>query len=261
MNLAQYYNNFIENGLINLESIITRYLESELNINNNFNIIENYQGDGIDQMFYMSYKKLEYEDLEKIGIRKPGHIYKILTRIEYDAKLINQNLSFLVKSQINPIFPNFENNLDVTKSMSSLRVSDAKVVCCSLKQNKLNANKLKNEFDFHKFLDKYKLKKYERNFSFNGFDSLEYIFLQFFSSFKFDEEILENKLHIYEQSDRIKILVCLMKELKEINIKLGLNINLTALFDDEMNNIYEEENLNIFDNRKEEEGCKACLIF
>ncbi len=267
MNLVQYYNNFIENGIIDLENIITNALECELRINQNFSQEENIQN------FNILNRKLEYEDLERIGIRKPGHIYKILTRIEFDAKLINQNLAFFVKSQIqNFESNNYENNnlntnninhnnLDVTNSTGSLRISGAKMVCCSYK-NKNVTSKNNNDFDFQKFLEKHKLKKNEKNFIYNGFDSLEYVFLQFFSvNYKFNEELLETKLHIYDSVERKKVLICLIKELKEINNKIGLNLNLHTLQDSTQNSFYDEENLNFYDDRKVEDGCKACVIF
>jgi Ulp1 family protease len=199
--------------------------------------------------------------LEKIGIKKSGHIYRILTRIQFDAKLINQNLGFFIKNQIKFNLNLNENSFDLSHSTSSLRVSDPKLVCCAFKPNKLNVSKIKNEIDLIKFLEKFLLKKYEKNFIFNGFDSLEYIFLQFFSSCKFDEEVLESKLHIYEAADRKRILLCLLNELKEVNSKLCLNISLNVLYDESLNYLFEEQNSNIYDNRRVDEGCKACLLF
>lgn len=278
MNLAQYYNNFMENGLINLEKIVSNTLECNLNISPEPRETDNIQI-FVDNNIDIDYnKKLSYEDLEKIGIKKPGHIYKILTRIEFDAKLINQNLDIFINTQ-----SQYDSNkLDITHSTSSLRISNPKTVCCAFKtSNNINTsnkkhlckknssnsnsnssnNKPRNDIDLLKFLEKYKLKKFERNFIFNGFDSMEYIFLQLFSSFRFDEEMIENRLHIYDVNDRKKILICIIKELKELNLKLGLSLNLNAFYDDSLNNILEQDTSNIFENTKVEEGCKACLIF
>ncbi len=109
MNLQTYYNNFIEKGLVNIDHII--YLAA--------NDPEN---------------RLSYLDLETIGIRKSGHIYKILTRIEFDAKNIDENLSFLVN------YNNFNKN-SISNSQINVRMSEAKFMCCGFTKE---TNNIKN---------------------------------------------------------------------------------------------------------------------
>ena len=35
---------------------------------------------------------LTYKDIEKLGIKKPGHIFRILIKLEIDAGIIDSNL-------------------------------------------------------------------------------------------------------------------------------------------------------------------------
>ena len=222
MNLQIYYNNFIERGLVNIEQII--YLAS--------NDPEN---------------KLTYLDMENIGIRKPGHIFKILTRIEYDAKNIDQKLSFLV-NHINP------NRNSVSNSQVNLTISESKFVCCGFtRENNQQAESEKPQnLNLIAWLKYVNLPHLRKNFLHNGFDSIDYLILQCFSIYLVDEALLENYMHIYNKSDRRKILSQLAKDLNLINKKIcnqSINFNNFDLLTDHEN--YE----------KPEAGCKGCTIF
>jgi len=223
MNLQNYYNNFLEKGLVNIDHII----------NLAANDAEN---------------KLTYFDLESIGIRKPGHIFKILTRIEFDAKNIDQNLNFLVNSGIS-------NRKSITISHNNLRISEAKFMCCGFTKE---SNGRSNEADKAQNLDLIAWLKYinlphlRKNFLHNGFDSIEYLILQCFSIYLVDESLLENHLHVYNKGDRKKILSQLAKDLNIINKKIcnqSINLNNFDLLSE-----YENP-------EKIEPGCKGCILF
>jgi hypothetical protein len=222
MNLQIYYNNFIEKGIVNIDQIINLAASEAEN-------------------------KLTYLDLENIGIRKPGHIFKILTRIEFDAMKMDQNLSFLVHH-------NNMNRISVSNSHVNLRMSEAKFVCCGFTKENFKpaeAEKLQN-FDLISWLKYVNLTHLRKNFLHNGFDSIEYLILQCFSIYLVDEAFLENYMHIYVRSERRKILSQLAKDLNIINKKIcnqSINFNNFDL-------LTEQEN-----SEKSDPGCKGCSIF
>ena len=130
-----------------------------------------------------------YEDIFNIGILKAGHIYKILTRLEFDAGNIDEKYYFFI----------FNDSLKY--SITSLRMSSEKFVCCGIfNQPKINSRSI--SFDLIDFLKKAKVPHLRKNFVYNGFDSIEYIYLQMFTEFRITNEILKSKFHIYEKRDR-----------------------------------------------------------
>jgi len=223
MNLQTYYNNFIEKGLVNIDHIISLAANDPDN-------------------------KLTYYDLESIGIRKTGHIFKILTRIEFDAKNIEQNLFFLVHSS------NLNKN-SISNSQINVRMSEAKYMCCGFtKENNNKGSEIEKpqNFDLIAWLKYVNLPHLRKNFLHNGFDSIEYLILQCFSIYLVDEALLENHMHIYNRSDRKKILSQLAKDLNLINKKVcnqSINLNNFDLLSE-----YENP-------EKLDPGCKGCQIF
>ena len=220
MNLQIYYNNFLENGLVDIDKVI-----SQANIKEN---------------------KLNYLDLENIGIRKPGHIFKILTRIDFDSKIIDQNLQFLINSS------NFNKNSQ-SNSEINLRMSGNKFLCCGMEKEKKfqDTPEKPQNFDLIAWLKFVNLPHLRRNFLHNGFDSIEYLILQCYSNYSVDEDLLENYIHIYCKSDRKKILSQLVKDLNLINKKIfNQSIN--------FNNM---DFLSEYELEKIEPGCTGCVIF
>ena len=111
------------------------------------------------------------------------------------------------------------------------------------------------------------LMKFYQNFYHNGFELIEYILIQMYSSFPINDEILENCLHIYDENDRNKVLKSIVNEMKKINVFVNTkeyvstpdnikikyeNIQLED-FDEYNNDDSNKENLDI-------ENC-TCLIF
>ena len=180
INLLEYFNNFIENEIYDIQKLII--------------LMKSYE------------TKLTYEDIENLlYIKKPGHIYRILTKLEIDSNLIDSNItSFLSKK-----FKKENNNLKIS-------ISQEYSCSCFCKNNNNNNKREKN--DLKNFLKKNGLFKFYQNFFHNGFDVIEFILLQMYSTFQINDEILENCFHIYEENDRKKVLKSLVNEMKKINL-------------------------------------------
>jgi hypothetical protein len=248
MNLQSYYDLFLEKGLIDIEKII--YLAND------------------------PIKKLNQNQLELIGVKKPGHIFKILTRIEFDANLINENLNFLINPNLfySNLSENINNNINKYSNENlklNLKISKQDFNCCGFnRENKANINsnfkenKQNKNIDLIEWLKFLNLTHLIKNFIHNGFDSIEYLLLQCFSIYFVDDNLLENYMHIYNKTERNKILDQLAKDVniinkKVINKSLNLNINLNTI---DFYSEYQKENM--LENNKMEAGCNSgCNIF
>ena len=179
IDLIQYYNNFIENEIFDIHKLC---------------------------QFMKSYEtKLKFEDIENLlGIRKPGHIFRILIKLEIDSGLIDIKI---VKFMIKKSTKENEKNIQIS-------ISNGYECGCFKKHKKLPFQK--NEL--RTFLMRKNLMKFYQNFYHNGFELIEYILIQMYSSFPINDEILENCLHIYNENDRKKVLRSIVNEMKKINI-------------------------------------------
>ena len=179
IDLIQYYNNFIENDIYDIHKLC---------------------------QFMKSYEtKLKFEDIENLlGIKKPGHIFRILIKLEIDSGLID---SKIVKFMIKKPTKDNEKNIQIS-------ISNGYECGCFKKSNKIPFQK--NEL--RTFLMRKNLMKFYQNFYHNGFELIEYILIQMYSSFPINDEILENCLHIYNENDRKKVLRSIVNEMKKINI-------------------------------------------
>ena len=192
--LINYYPNFINNSIFDIS-----------------NLIENMK----------SYQtKLKFENIESdLKIRKPGHIYRILCRLEVDANLIDNKVTkFLLKND--KIFnkdeyylnggleKNNNNNLNLLISQDYQCLG-----CC--KTNKTFSSMAKN--DLKSFLKRYGLMNYYQNFYHNGFELIEYVILQMYGGYPINDDILENCFHVYDEEQRKTILKAIVCEMKKIN--------------------------------------------
>ena len=88
INLLCYYPLFIEKGIYVLDRIISDMKEEKI--------------------------KLTYSDIEDIGIKKPGHVYRILIKLEVDAGLISEKIyEFITQTKIES---SLKNSTDVMYS-------------------------------------------------------------------------------------------------------------------------------------------------
>ena len=179
IDLIEYYNNFIQNDIYDIHKLC---------------------------QFMKSYEtKLKFEDIENLlGIKKPGHIFRILIKLEIDSGLID---SKIVKFMIKKPTKDNEKNIQIS-------ISNGYECGCFKKSNKIPFQK--NEL--RTFLMRKNLMKFYQNFYHNGFELIEYILIQMYSSFPINDEILENCLHIYNENDRKKVLRSIVNEMKKINI-------------------------------------------
>ena len=166
---------------------------------------------------------LTYNDLEKIGIKKPGHIFRILIKLEIDSGVIDNNLFNFIIEKIN-----YRAYTTTTLALTS-SIND--IDCCGINicSNNNQAGKIKsvrnpnfNFSDLSSFLRVNNLSKFKGNFIYNGFDKIEFILIQMFSKYAFDQKILTNYLHIYINKDKIKLLNMLLKIKSNIAKEFGI---------------------------------------
>lgn len=243
--MQNYYNNFLEKGVFNIGKVIDGMTDTQT--------------------------RITYKDLEEMGVRKPGHIYRILTQLEIDAKMIDENLVTLI----------LKTNLGMSKGSNNtgvscnLKISSEKTVCCGIfevhkvgecpKNLAIGSNPF-SHFDLISWLKKINLPYLRKNFIHNGFDSIEFFILQMFSLNPFDDAMIEDSLHIYNKKERRTILSQLIKDVKLLNQRLYNNTNRNSYSnfnrsnenDRELDNFSEYTN---FEKKEMEEGCKMCIIF
>lgn len=192
LGLTQFLNHFINNNIYDINELVER--------------MKSYQ------------TKLRFDSLESMTkIRTPGYIYRLLCKLEADAGLIDPKIiKFMInegsisesKNIMNRSINNNENKLNISVNQSYYQCSN----CC--KTNQIKKSK-KNDLKY--FLSRYDMMNLYKNFYHNGFDLIEYVIIQMYSSFPINEDILENHFHIYDEKQRIKTLKAIVAEMKKIN--------------------------------------------
>ena len=236
INLQDYYDNFINNDIYDINQLINRM---------------------------KSYKtKLNLFDIESmLKIDKKGYSYRILVKLEIDAGLIDTKI---IKFMINNT--NANNNNYINKIKKNLKLSISQDYnncfgCC--KFNFLNTSKKKNDLKY--FLLRYGLLDLFPNFTHNGFDLINFVILQMYSDNPINEDILENCLHIYNYEKRIQILKALEMEIKKINFFLDSNEYNDNPNKDKIkyeNIIFNEKEENKYIYGKNNQNlCNDCFIF
>ena len=172
----------------------------------------------------LQYNKLTltYKDIEDMGIKKPGHIFRLLLKLEIDSGVLNNNLFNYILSKFN-MSSSISNNIILTNSIADFN-------CCGIcnKNRNFTSYVKRNDcpyndiFSFLKYKD---LWKYKENFLHNGFDQLEYVLLQLFSKYNFNKEIMNDCFHIYNETDKSKVLNKLYEEKKNISLECGIDID------------------------------------
>ena len=189
--LIDFVKNFTDNNIYDINSLVER--------------MKSYQ------------TKLRYETLESIlKIRTPGYLYRILCKLEADAGLIDPKIvKFMIRDGINNDSKNLltrsnnnENNLNISITQSYYHCYN----CC-----KMNKKKKKKKNDLKYFLLRNDLINLYQNFYHNGFDMIEYVIIQMYSSFPINDDILENYFHIYDEKMRTSALKAIVAEMKIIN--------------------------------------------
>ena len=190
INLINYYDNFINNEIHDINQLISRMKSTRT--------------------------KLNLNDIQTLlKIYKKGHCFRILVRLEADAGLIDTKI---IKFMLNNICIN--NNNSAIKNKNNLKLSISQDYnncfgCC--KFNFINSSK-KN--DLKCFLLRYGLMDLYPNFNHNGFDLINYVILQMYSDNPINDDILENCFHIYNYEKRFIALKALETE-TEATVKDG----------------------------------------
>ena len=215
---------------------------------------------------------ITYEKLEKIGIKKPGHIFRILIKLDIDAGVIDNNLFNYIFDKIN------YNSATTTLALTS---SVNEIFCCGINlcpNNNNNHQKRKNRIsaiyfnDLSTFLRAHDIIRFKGNFMHNGFDKIEYIIIQLFSKYSFNKKILNEYLHVYIDRDKVLLLNILYMVKYNIAKEFGINYNENEL-DDIIYSSYKKNksknyrhisnysNTSSLKNSKENESDNFCFIF
>ena len=216
---------YVDNNNININLTYLKYWLSNLGLLdylNNFIQCEAYDINVLVEKMKSYQTKIHFEDLESsLKIRIPGYNYRILCKLEADAGLIDPKIvKFMIRegmsNEINKnnnmmrsINNRSEKNMNISLSQSSYYQC---FNCC--KMNQIKKHK-KNDLKY--FLLRYNLIHLYQNFAHNGFDMIEYVLIQMYSSFPINEDILENCFHIYDEKQRIITLKAIVAEMKKIN--------------------------------------------
>ena len=187
--LSEYLENFTKNSIFEIDKLIER------------------------MKYYQT--KLRFDDLEKIlKIRTPGYVHRILCKLEADAGLIDQKIvKFMIREGGNEP----KNIMIKNTKNSDLKLSVSQNYMPCLNCCRLNQIKKTKKNDLKYFLLRYDLINLYQNFYHNGFDMIEYVIVQMYSSSPINEDILENDFHIYNEKQRKNTLKAIVSEMKKIN--------------------------------------------
>ena len=159
--------------------------------------------------------KMTPKDIYKIGVKIPGHIYRIFVKLELDSGIIDKKFyDYIEKKKKEPK----EEEINILNN-SIYNICG----CCSLKERSRSTckKKKKNTYDLDQWLSNINMIKYKQNFIDNGFDKFEYFFLQMFGSVPIDFNILKNSLKIESEKERDLILLQLQNDVKYLAIKVN----------------------------------------
>ena len=168
-------------------------------------------------------------DIRKIGIKIPGHVYRIFTKLELDAGLIDKRIyDYLL---ILKIEEEEKNKGTLIKEKEGEESSQSIYECggcncCSLKRSHVKIkvdkkNKVENNpiLNLDKWLRNINMHKYKQNFIKKGFDKIEFFILQMFSSIPLEEKIFEKEMNIENNNDIDLFILQLNKDVKFISNK------------------------------------------
>ena len=188
--LLCYYNLLIKKGIYDIDSYINDYQEGIIS--------------------------LKYKDLEKIGFKKPGHIFRFLLKLEIDSGIIDNDIFNYIIEKMN--YNSLTTTIALTSSINEVNFCGIPLCnnggCCGRKKTKNGDGIFYN--DLNGFLKNRDLLKFKANFIHNGFDRIEYILIQLFSKYEFNKQILNDCFHVYSESDKLNLLNKLFSEKKMI---------------------------------------------
>ena len=168
-------------------------------------------------------------DIRNIGISIPGHVYRIFTKLELDAGLIDRRiydyLIILKKEEEEKMKGIFNKEKDGEESSQSVYECGS-CNCCSLKRSHIkikmeNNNKIELNpiLNLDKWLLNINMYRYKQNFIKSGFDKIEFFILQMFSSIPLEEKIFEREMNIDNNNNIDLFILQLNKDVKIISNK------------------------------------------
>ena len=218
--LLCYYNLLIKNNIYDIESYVSNLKNNKINIS--------------------------YKDIEDLGIKKPGHIFRFLLKLQMDIGILDIKIC-------NYIMSKFNENLLTTIAVNS-SINEIKYCGMILCPGGAEFSRNLGYNDIFSFLRNKDLVEFKENFIHNGFDQIEFILIQLFSCFCFNKEILNDYLHIYNDNDKIRVIKKLYEEKRNISKEIGINYN-----EKEVYNILNEE-FNINSIEEKEKNKNSCII-
>ena len=203
--LLCYYNLLIKNKIYNIEEYIDKIKKNEI--------------------------LLSYKSIEDLGIKKPGHIFRFLLKIKIDSGLIGHFIYNVILDKYNR---NSLNGIKINSSNNCFGCYCFKDNTLKIDKKSINSNNNicndtyfgENSNDIFGFLKRLNLFWLKENFIHNGFDQVEFIMIQMFSEYKFNKEILNEYLHIYNDEDKLKVLKKLFEEKKNICNDYNIEYNI-----------------------------------
>jgi hypothetical protein len=145
---------------------------------------------------------------------------------------------------------NMLSTIEVNSSVNEIRYCG--MALCSGEKDYTRSN----YSDIFSFLRNKKLMEFKENFIHNGFDQIEFILIQLFSSFSFNKEILNDYMHIYSEENKIKVIKKLYEEKRTISKELGIDFNEKEVF-----NIIDDNQFEDFEIEEKQKSRGFCNIF
>ena len=217
--LLCYYNLLIKNNIYDIEAYIANLKNNKINIS--------------------------YKDIEDLGIKKPGHIFRFLLKLQMDIGVLDNKIC-------NYIMNKFNDNVLTTVGLSVSEIKYCGMILCP---GESDYSRSINYTDIFSFLRNKDLMEFKENFVHNGFDQIEFILIQLFSCFSFNKEILNDYMHIYSENDKIKVIKKLYEEKRTISRELGIDYN-----EKEVYNIINDQ-FNEIENNEEFMNNNICNVF
>jgi hypothetical protein len=221
--LLNYYNLLLEKKFYNIDEIIS--------------LIKNKK------------KEIDYKYVEELGIKKPGHIFRFLLKLQIDSEILNKQLCDKILEKFSII-----NSSTIVLNTSSNDYKCCGMSCCSHDATSSNVSDTINNInnnDIYSFLRNKDLFEFKENFLHNGFDQVDFIIIQLFSDFRFNKNMMKEYFHIYIENSQIKVIKKLYEEKEKISRELNILYDNNEL----------KEILESYNHKEEKQNTEACFIY
>ena len=221
--LINYYNLLIEKHFYNIDEIISGIKNKKINI--------------------------DYKFVEELGIKKPGHIFRFLLKLQIDADILDKQICYSIIEKYN----NNTNTILLNSSTNDIKCCGVSCFSHSPSPSVVSESvNIMNNNDIFSFLKSKDLFEFRENFVHNGFDQVDYVIIQLFSNFKFDKNMMVEYFHIYLENSQKKIIKKLYEEKEKISKEFNIIFNRNEL----------NEILSSFkDDLAVQQNNESCIIF